>query len=77
MGGANDPAAVTDSSGSVRGVQGLRVVDASLMPRLPSANTNIPTIMMAEKIADTMLARRLADHAGAASRASPVSAAHS
>jgi 5-(hydroxymethyl)furfural/furfural oxidase len=77
MGGANDPAAVTDSSGSVRGVQGLRVVDASLMPRLPSANTNIPTIMMAEKIADTMLARRLADHAGAASRASPVIAAHS
>ncbi|PZR46977.1 GMC family oxidoreductase [Paraburkholderia fungorum] len=58
MGDANDIMAVTDNAGSVRGAQGLRVVDASLMPRLPSANTNIPTIMMAEKIADAMLARR-------------------
>ncbi|CAD6520894.1 5-(hydroxymethyl)furfural oxidase [Paraburkholderia kirstenboschensis] len=66
MGDANDPAAVTDTAGSVRGAQGLRVVDASLMPRLPSANTNIPTIMMAEKIADAILARRLHGHAGVA-----------
>jgi 5-(hydroxymethyl)furfural/furfural oxidase len=58
MGDANDVMAVTDNAGQVHGAQGLRVVDASLMPRLPSANTNIPTIMMAEKIADAMLARR-------------------
>lgn len=58
MGDVNDVMAVTDTAGRVRGAQGLRVVDASLMPRLPSANTNIPTIMMAEKIADAMLARR-------------------
>ena len=58
MGDVNDVMAVTDNAGRVRGAQGLRVVDASLMPRLPSANTNIPTIMMAEKIADAMLARR-------------------
>ncbi|MEA3085018.1 MAG: 5-(hydroxymethyl)furfural/furfural oxidase [Paraburkholderia sp.] len=64
MGDANDVMAVTDNAGRVRGAQGLRVVDASLMPRLPSANTNIPTIMMAEKIADAMLARR---YTGAAS----------
>jgi 5-(hydroxymethyl)furfural/furfural oxidase len=55
MGRAEDPMAVTDNQGRVRGVQGLRVVDASLFPIVPSANTNIPTIMIAEKIADTML----------------------
>ena len=58
MGAAADPDAVTDTEGRVHGVQGLRVVDASLMPRLPSANTNIPTIMMAEKIAGAIRARR-------------------
>jgi len=68
MGDANDVMAVTDNAGLVRGAQGLRVVDASLMPRLPSANTNIPTIMMAEKIADAMLARR---YTGAASNTTP------
>lgn len=55
MGPANDRHAVVDTQGRVHGAQGLRVVDASLMPRLPSANTNIPTIMIAEKIADAML----------------------
>jgi 5-(hydroxymethyl)furfural/furfural oxidase len=55
MGPAQDPQAVTDSTGRVHGTEGLRVVDASLMPRLPSANTNIPTIMLAEKIADAMV----------------------
>jgi 5-(hydroxymethyl)furfural/furfural oxidase len=57
MGAVDDPAAVTDAEGRVHDVAGLRVVDASLMPSLPSANTNIPTIMMAEKIADAIRAR--------------------
>ncbi|MCP3725828.1 GMC family oxidoreductase N-terminal domain-containing protein [Paraburkholderia sp. CNPSo 3272] len=69
MGGAQDRYAVTDTEGRVRGTRGLRVVDASLMPRLPSANTNIPTIMIAEKIADAMVAQRGA-------RAASLAAAH-
>jgi 5-(hydroxymethyl)furfural/furfural oxidase len=60
MGPAEDRSAVTDHEGRVHGVAKLRVVDASLMPSLPSANTNIPTIMMAEKIADAIVARRQA-----------------
>jgi 5-(hydroxymethyl)furfural/furfural oxidase len=56
MGATDDPNAVTDSQGRVYGVSGLRVVDASLMPTLPRGNTNIPTIMMAEKISAEMLA---------------------
>ncbi len=48
--------AVTDPSGRVRGVAGLRVIDASIMPTPPRGNTNIPTIMVAEKIAAEMLA---------------------
>jgi 5-(hydroxymethyl)furfural/furfural oxidase len=47
---ANDRDAVTDTSGRVRGFEGLRVVDASIMPTAPRGNTNIPTIMVAEKI---------------------------
>jgi 5-(hydroxymethyl)furfural/furfural oxidase len=58
MGPSADRTAVTDQEGLVHGVANLRVVDASLMPSLPSANTNIPTIMMAEKIADAIVARR-------------------
>jgi 5-(hydroxymethyl)furfural/furfural oxidase len=50
MGAANDRDAVVDTAGRVRGVEGLRVVDASIMPTVPRANTNIPTIMLAEKI---------------------------
>jgi choline dehydrogenase len=50
MGGPNDPAAVVDSLGKVRGVEGLRVVDASIMPEIVSALTNVTTIMMAEAI---------------------------
>ena len=56
MGADDDKAAVTDSAGRVRGVSGLRVADASIMPYVPRANTNIPTIMIAEKIADTIRA---------------------
>ncbi|MDA8539335.1 choline dehydrogenase [Alphaproteobacteria bacterium] len=55
MGG--DPMAVTNEHGQVHGVEGLRVVDASLMPTLISGNTNAPTIMMAEKISDHIRGR--------------------
>ena len=55
MGAADDPMAVTDNEGRVRGVQGLRVVDASIFPVVPCANTNFPTMMVAEKIADEIL----------------------
>ncbi|MEM6303748.1 MAG: GMC family oxidoreductase N-terminal domain-containing protein [Pseudomonadota bacterium] len=50
----HDYMAVTDPAGRVHGVAGLRVVDASLMPRLIGGNTNAPTIMMAEKISAEM-----------------------
>ncbi|KAG1647851.1 Alcohol dehydrogenase [acceptor] [Nymphon striatum] len=49
-----DETAVVDLSAKVHGVDGLRVVDASIMPRLIGANTNAATIMIAEKIADDM-----------------------
>jgi 5-(hydroxymethyl)furfural/furfural oxidase len=55
MGPVDDPGAVTDMQGRVHGVAGLRVVDASLMPWVPRGNTNIPTLMIAEKIAAAML----------------------
>lgn len=47
-----DPLAVTTPAGRVHGVAGLRVCDASVMPSIPCANTNIPTIMVAERMAD-------------------------
>ena len=56
MGAPNDPMSVTDSAGRVHGVGGLRVVDASIFPVVPCANTNFPTLMTAEKIADMILA---------------------
>lgn len=55
MGSRDDPMAVTDPYGRVRGLGGLRVVDASIFPVVPCANTNFPTIMTAEKIADAIL----------------------
>lgn len=56
MGRAEDRGAVTDAQGRVHGVPGLRVCDASIMPSLPRANTNLPVVMMAEKIADRIVA---------------------
>jgi 5-(hydroxymethyl)furfural/furfural oxidase len=56
MGRADDPMTVVDTQGRVKGVQGLRVVDASIFPVVPCANTNFPTLMTVEKIADTMTA---------------------
>ena len=54
-----DPArgAVVDPSGEVHGVVGLAVADASVMPDIPSANTNLPTIMLAHRIADLLTQR--------------------
>jgi len=52
MGPASDPMAVVDSRLRVYGVKGLRIVDTSIMPTLPSGNTHVPTIMVAEKAAD-------------------------
>ena len=55
MGADGDPMAVLDGACRVRGVEGLRVVDASSMPEVPRGNTNLPTIMLAEKAADLIL----------------------
>ncbi|WP_447556346.1 choline dehydrogenase [Vreelandella sp. EE22] len=56
MGEGDD--AVTDAQGRVHGVEGLRVVDASLFPLIPTGNLNAPTIMLAEKIADHIRGRK-------------------
>ncbi len=55
MGPAEDPMAVVDASGNVHGLQGLMIADASIMPFVTLANTNVPTFMVAEKVARDLL----------------------
>jgi choline dehydrogenase-like flavoprotein len=56
MGPDTDPLAVVDAQLRVRGVQALRVVDASIMPNLVSGNTNAPSMVIGEKAADLIRA---------------------
>jgi choline dehydrogenase len=57
MGSAADAMAVVDGQGRVHGLEGLRVIDASIMPLITTGNLNAPTIMIAEKIADQIRGR--------------------
>ncbi|MFE2415919.1 GMC family oxidoreductase [Streptomyces hokutonensis] len=56
MGGPGDPRAVVDSVGAVKGVDGLRVVDTSIIPEVPSSTTNVTVIMVAERIHERVYA---------------------
>ena len=59
MGSAGDPMAVVDSETRVLGVEGLRVVDASIMPSITTGNLNAPTLMIGEKASDHILGREM------------------
>jgi choline dehydrogenase-like flavoprotein len=58
MGTKNDDMAVVDNELRVRGVESLRVIDASVFPDMPGGNINAPVIMIAEKASDLMLGKR-------------------
>ena len=55
MGSSPEHGSVCDAKGRVFGVEGVVVADASLMPQIPRANTNLPAIMIAERIALTLI----------------------
>ena len=59
MGRADDPMAVVDAETRVIGVEGLRVADSSIMPRITNGNLNAPTVMIAEKASDHIMGRPL------------------
>lgn len=61
IGQETDRLAVVDNNGKVFGMENIWVADASIMPQLPTANTNIPTIMIAEKISDGLLTKTYAN----------------
>jgi choline dehydrogenase len=63
MGGDSDTGAVVDARAAVHGVEGLSVVDASIIPTIPGANTNLPTIMVAERCA-ALIGTKLRSAAG-------------
>ena len=71
MGLATDPMAVVDDAGRVHGFESLRVVDASIMPNVVSGNLNAPTIMMAERLSDSILGKALLPRSDATTYIAP------
>jgi choline dehydrogenase len=66
MGAASDEQAVVDPQLRVRGIDGLRIADASVMPTLVRGNTNAPSIMIGERAADLIAGRTVDPHLAAA-----------
>jgi choline dehydrogenase len=68
MGVADDPDTVTDPQGRVRGVHGLRISDASIMPVIPRANTNLTCVALGERMADLLAREDRGEPIGASDR---------